>query len=56
MILQKLTGDLQNICHEGDADKDIYIQILDAYYKVGDIQKVQTGNDEEYAFVIKAEV
>lgn len=53
MIIQKLTGDLQNICHSGESEKDILIRVLDSFYKVGDIQRVDVGDKTYYA--IKAE-
>ena len=37
MIMQKLTCDLQNICHEGESGSDVVIKILDSFYKVGKI-------------------
>ena len=58
MIIQKLNGELQNIAHSGHAQDFIYIKILDAYYKIGGIEKVITRFDdnERVSFVIKAEV
>ena len=53
MIVQEITNKLQDIGHSGDADKQIYIKVLDSYYKVGDIQSVIVGNKTVY--VIKAE-
>ena len=53
MIVQKITNKLQDIGHSGDADKKIYIKVLDSYYKVGDIQRVTVGDKTVYA--IKAE-
>ena len=34
MIIQQITNKLQDIGHSGDADKKIYIKVLDSYYKV----------------------
>lgn len=58
MIVQKLTGELQNIAHNGHAQDFVYIKILDSYYKIGGVEKVVTGFDKKkrVSFVIKAEV
>ena len=53
MIIQKLTDKLQNIGHSGDADKKVYIKVLDSYYKVGNVQCTVNGDKTLYA--IKAE-
>ena len=53
MTIQKLTGDLQNICHSGESEKDIFIRVLDSFYKVGDVESVVIGDKTVYA--IKAE-
>ena len=54
MIIQKLTNVLQDIGHSGNADKKIKIAILDAFYEVGEIHRVESGN--EVYFVIDTEV
>ena len=53
MIVQQITNKLQDIGHSGDADKEIYIKVLDSYYKVGNVQRVVVGDKTVYA--IKAE-
>ena len=52
--IQELTDNLQNIAHSGDAQKNIYVKRLDAYYKISGVKKVVSG-DETY-YVIETEV
>ena len=58
MKLSQLTAELQSLCHEGHSEKDVSIAILDAFYKIGDIHKVETGDEKHTVihFVIDAEV
>lgn len=53
-ILRDITTELQTHCHEGESDKKLKIQVLDAYYNISGIKKVVSG-DETY-FVIETEV
>lgn len=53
MTIQEITNRLQDIGHSGEADKTVYIQILDAFYKIGKIQRVISG--DKTAYVIKAD-
>ncbi|SEP83055.1 hypothetical protein SAMN04487977_101551 [Treponema bryantii] len=41
MIIQKLTNKLQDIGHGGDADKKVMIKILDSYYEIGEIRRLE---------------
>ena len=43
MTIQKLTGDLQNLCHSGFSQYEVRIKILDAYYDIGDIKLEVSG-------------
>ena len=54
MELQKITNKLQDLCHEGHSQDKIRIKILDAYYKIGGIKKIET--DGKITFVVEAEV
>lgn len=53
MIVQEITNKLQDIGHSGEAEKPVFIKVLDSFYKVGDIQRVDVGDKTVYA--IKAE-
>lgn len=54
MELQKITNKLQDLCHEGESCTHIKIKLLDAYYDIGKITKVESGNDT--FIVVDAEV
>lgn len=60
MTLRELTTRLQTLCHDGWSEKTVGIQILDAYYDVGEVFKVTIGNEEDedkkIYFVIDTEV
>lgn len=53
-VLREITTELQTHCHEGESNRKLKIKVLDAYYDVGSIKKIETG-DETY-FVIETEV
>ena len=47
--------DLQTIAHNGDAQKEICIKILDSYYRIGNIKKlVVHGEQPREIFAIEA--
>ena len=47
--------DLQTIAHNGEAQTEICIKILDTYYRIGDIKKlVVYGEQPKEIFVIEA--
>ena len=52
--LRDITTELQTHCHEGESDRNVKIKILDAYYDIGDIKKVVSGN--ETYFVIDTKI
>ena len=54
MELHQLTNKLQDLCHEGHAQDKVKIKILDAYYKIGEIKKIES--DGKITFVVEAEV
>lgn len=58
MKLGELTTRLQTLCHDGWAEHEIGIKVLDAHYKTGDVLKVTIGDDdsERIYFVIDTEV
>ena len=60
MKLGELTTRLQTLCHEGWANHEVNIGVLDAWnYKIEGVHKVETGNDDndtKVTFVIMAEV
>lgn len=59
MTLRELTTRLQTLCHDGYSNHEIGVQVLDAFYKTGDVLKVSVGNsdkDERIYFVIDTEV
>ena len=47
MILQKLNGDLQDLCHSGWSQHKVYIKIMDCFYEIKGIVKCTTGNEDE---------
>ena len=47
--------DLQTIAHNGDAQAEICIKVLDTYYRIGDIKKlVVHGEQPREVFAIEA--
>ena len=60
MKLGELTTKLQTLCHEGWADHEVFIGVLDAWnYKIEDVHKVYHGNEDEkdkINFLIMTEV
>ena len=47
--------DLQRIAHNGEAESEIYIKILDSFYRIGDIKKlVFHGEQPKEIFAIEA--
>ena len=52
--LRDITTELQTYCHNGESEKKLKIKILDAFYDIGDIKKVVSGN--ETYFVIDTEI
>ena len=47
--------DLQTIAHNGDAESEICIKILDTFYRIGDIKKlVVHGEQPREVFAIEA--
>lgn len=58
MTLGELTTRLQTLCHDGWAEHEVCIKVLDAHYKTGDVLKVTVGdnNSERIYFVIDTEV
>ena len=53
-LLRDVTTELQTHCHDGESNKVLKVKILDAYYDIAAIKKVEAG-DETY-FVIETEV
>lgn len=53
MNIQKLTNRLQDIGHSGHSQNEVYVRVLDSYYKVGDIQRVVV--DDKTIYAIKTE-
>lgn len=51
--LRDITTIFQTHCHEGESNKLLKIKVLDAFYDIGDIKKVTTGN--ETYFVLEAD-
>lgn len=48
MKLGELTTKLQTLCHEGWADHEVFIGVLDAWnYKIEGVRKVYHGNEDE---------
>lgn len=52
--LRDITTELQTHCHNGESEKKLKIKILDAFYDIGEIKKVVSGN--ETYFVIDTEI
>lgn len=47
--------DLQTIAHNGDAEAEICIKILDTYYRIGDIKKLVVHREQpREVFAIEA--
>ena len=56
-VLREITTELQTLCHEGMADAEIGIKVLDGFYKIGRIKKeIVSGENTREVFVIEAEV
>ena len=56
-VLREITTELQTLCHEGMADVEIGIKVLDGFYKIGRIKKeIVSGENTREVFVIEAEV
>ena len=55
--LSDLTTELQSLCHEGHSKAPVLIRVLDGIYKVGAVNKMTVGNNEDdrrTCFVINA--
>ena len=52
--LRELTTEAQTWCHNGESDAEVYVKILDGYYKVKDLQKLNSA--DKTVFVIETEV
>ena len=56
--LRELTAELQTLCHEGYSDCPVLTSVLEAHYNVGEIHKMEVGNDDNSKtyFVLGTEV
>lgn len=56
MTVQKLCDELTILCHNGHAQSEVGIRILDAFYKVGEIDKttIYHEDSETELFTIEA--
>lgn len=56
--LRELTTELQTLCHEGYSDCPVLTSVLEAHYSVGEIHKMEVGNNNNSRtyFVLDTEV
>ena len=52
--IQKLNNNLQDVAHSGHAQDEIYIKVLDAVYKIGDIKPYEKPISGKKFWVIEA--
>ena len=46
MTVQELCDELTILCHNGHAQSQVGIRVLDAFYKVGDVNKTTFCHEE----------
>lgn len=46
--IQNLNNNLQDVAHSGHAQDEIYIKVLDAVYKIGDIKPYEKPNGKVF--------
>ena len=56
MNLRELTTESQTWCHHGESNAEVYVKVLDAYYKVSDIRRFQSDCNDKSVFIINTEV
>ena len=56
--LRELVTELQTLCHEGYSDCPVLTSVLEAHYNVGEVHKMEVGNDDNFKtyFVLDTEV
>ena len=53
--LCELSTEAQTWCHLGDSESEIYVKILDAYYRVKGLQRVHVDCADKTVFIISTE-